>query len=163
VLWKNILYSPFGKAYLLDWIGKKFPDALLFQEGLMGTLKGADTEVPAHRGHPARTRDRVPGRYYYMLGEENWRRHIQSFARLCKQQGVLLLATGFIEDKEKELFLKEGFDVYSFYDIFKEKDMREYGYNPDDTRSHFNAQGCYMIGKALAEYIQTRYAIVKDQ
>jgi hypothetical protein len=163
VLWKNILYSTFGKAYLLDWIGKKFPDTLLFQEGLVGTLKSADTEVSAHRGHPARTRDRVPRRYYYMLGEENWRVHIQSFARLCKQQGILLLATGFIEDKEKEIFLKEGFDVYSFYDIFKEKDMREYGYNPDDTRSHFNAQGCYMIGKALAGYIQKHYAIVKDQ
>ena len=163
LLWKNILYSSFGKAFLLDWIGKKFPDALLFQEGLVGTLKGADTEVPAHRVHPARTRDRVPRRYHYMLGEENWRMHIQSFARLSKQQGILLLATGFIEDKEKEFFLKEGFDVYSFYEIFKEKDMREYGYNPDNTTSHFNAQGCYIIGKALAEYIQKHYAIVKDQ
>jgi hypothetical protein len=159
VLWKNILYSSLGKAFLLDWMGKQVPDALLFQEGLVGTLKGADTEVPAHRPHPARTRDRVPGRYHYMLGEENWRRHIQTFAHLCKQRGIVLLATGFIEDKEKEAFLKEGFDVYSFYDVFKGKEMQEYGYNPDDTRSHFNAQGCYMIGKALAEYIQRHYAI----
>jgi hypothetical protein len=163
MLWKNILYSSFGKAFLLNWIGKKFPDALLFQEGLVGTLGGADTEVPARRAHPARTRDRVPGRYHYMLGEENWTIHMQSFARLCKQQGIVLLATGFIEDKEKELFLKDGFDVYSFYEIFKEKDMLAYGYNPDDTTSHFNAQGCYMIGKALAEYIQKHYTIVKDQ
>jgi hypothetical protein len=41
--------------------------------------------------------------------------------------------------------------------------MREYGYNPDDTRSHFNDQGCYMVGKALAEYIQKHYVIVKEQ
>jgi len=41
--------------------------------------------------------------------------------------------------------------------------MREYEYNPDDTRSHFNAQGCYLIGKALAEYVHKHYAIVKDQ
>ena len=163
LLWKNILYSPFGKAFLLDWIGKKVPDALLFQEGLVGTLKGADTEVPAHRVHPARTRDRVPRRYHYMLGEENWRIHMQSFARLSKQQGIVLLATGFIEDKEKEFFLNEGFDVYSFYEIFKERDMREYGYNPDNTTSHFNTQGCYMIGKALAEHVQKHYAIVKDE
>src|SRR5215510_6279719 len=121
LLWKNILYSSLGKVFLLDWIGKKFPDALLFQEGLVGTLGGADTEVPARRAHPARTRERVPSRYHYMLGEENWRTHLQSFSGLCKQQGVVLLATGFIEDKEKEVFLKEGFDVYSFYEIFKEK------------------------------------------
>lgn len=163
LLWKNILYSSLGKAFLLDWIGKQFPDALLFQEGLVGTLKGANTEVPAHRVHPARARDRVPRRYHYMLGEENWRMHLQSFASLCKQQGILLLATGFIEDREKEFFLKEGFDVYSFHEIFKEKDMREYGYSPDNTTSHFNTQGCYMIGKALAEYIQKHYTIVKDQ
>ena len=163
LLWKNILYSPFGKAFLFDWIGKKIPDALLFQEGLVGTLKGADTEVPSHRAHPARTRERVPGRYHYMLGEENWRMHIQSFAHLSKQQGLVMLATGFIEDEEREVFLKEGFDVYSFYNIFKERDMREYDYNPDDTRSHFNAQGCYLIGKALAEYVHKHYAIVKDQ
>ena len=163
LLWKNILYSPFGKAFLFDWIGKKIPDALLFQEGLVGTLKGADTEVPSHRAHPARTRERVPGRYHYMLGEENWRMHIQSFAHLSKQQGLVMLATGFIEDEEREVFLKEGFDVYSFYNIFNERDMREYDYNPDDTRSHFNAQGCYLIGKALAEYVHKHYAIVKDQ
>ena len=88
---------------------------------------------------------------------------MQSFSRLCKQQGIVLLATGLIEDQEKKLFLKEGFDVYSFYEIFKEKDMREYGYNPDDTTSHFNTQGCYILGKALAEYIQKHYAIIKDQ
>ena len=42
-----------------------------------------------------------------MLGEENWRMHIQSFAHLGKQQGIVLLATGFIEDKEKEFFSKK--------------------------------------------------------
>ena len=26
------------------------------------------------------------------------------------------------------------------YGIFKEKDMREYGYDPHDTRSHFDVQ-----------------------
>ena len=31
------------------------------------------------------------------------------------------------------------------------------------TTSHFNTQGCYMIGQALAEYIQKHYTIVKDQ
>jgi hypothetical protein len=98
-----------------------------------------------------------------MLGEDNWRLHIHSFARLCQQRGIVLLATGFIEDKEKALFLKEGFDVYSFYDIFKDKDLREYGYNPDDTRSHFNAQGCSMVGKALADYIRKHYAIGNDR
>jgi GDSL-like lipase/acylhydrolase family protein len=163
ILWKNILYSSFGKEFLLEWLGSTFPDALLFQEGLVGTLKAADTEVPAHRPHPARTRDRVPERYHYMLGEENWREHIHSFAHLAKQQGVLLLATGFIEAEEKAIFLREGFDVYSFYEMFQAKDMRDYGYDPEDTRSHFNARGCYIIGKTLAEYIQKHYEIVQGR
>jgi hypothetical protein len=98
-----------------------------------------------------------------MLGEENWRVHIQTFARLCKRSNASLLATGFIGEEEKAVFLKEGFDVYSFYEMFKDKDMRDYGYNPDNTQSHFNAKGCYFIGEALAAYIQKHYAIAKDQ
>ncbi len=163
VLWKNIIYSSLGKKFLLEWIGNTFPDALLFQAGLVGTQKSTSTEVAAHKPHPPRTQDRVPARYHYMLGEENWRMHLHSFAQVAKQRGILLLATGFIEDKEKIVFLEEGFDVYSFYDMFQAKDMRTYGYNPEDTRSHFNAQGCYIIGKALADYIQKRYVIVQDQ
>jgi hypothetical protein len=163
VLWKNIIYSTFGKRFLLEWVGNTFPDALLFQKGLVGTQKSTSTEVAAHKPHPPRTTDRVPARYHYMLGEENWRMHLHSFAGVARQQGILLLATGFIEDKEKAVFLEAGFDVYSFYDMFQDKDMREYGYNPEDTRSHFNARGCYIIGKALADYIQKRYVITADQ
>ncbi len=162
-LWKNILYSPFGKRFLLEWVGEKFPDALLFQEGLVGTRKAADDEVPAHKPHPPRTKDRVPIRYHYMLGEENWRIHIHDFAHLCKQRGILLLATGFIDEEQKTILLKEGFDVYSFYEIFQDKDVRDYGYDPDNTKSHFNAQGCYVVGTFLADYIQKHYAIAKDQ
>ena len=162
-LWKNILYSPFGKRFLLEWVGDKFPDALLFQEGLVGTRKAADDEVPAHKPHPPRTKDRVPMRYHYMLGEDNWRMHVQEFAHLCKQKGIPFLATGFIGEEEKPIFLQEGFDVYSFYDIFQGQDMRDYGYDPDNTKSHFNAKGYYFVGKFLADYIQKRYAIAKDQ
>ena len=158
-LWKNILYSPLGKRFLLEWVGDNFPDALLFQEGLVGTRKAADDEVPAHKPHPPRTKDRVPIRYHYMLGEENWRRHIQNFAHLCKQRGISLLATGFIEEEQKTILLKEGFDVYSFYEIFQDQDMRAYGYNPDNTKSHFNAEGYYFVGKSLADYIHKHYAI----
>jgi lysophospholipase L1-like esterase len=158
-LWKNILYSPLGKKYLLEWVGEKFPDALLFQEGLVGTRKAANNEVPARKPHPPRTQDRVPVQYHYMLGEENWRRHMQIFASLSKEKNISLLATGFIEEEEKAIFLKEGFDVYSFYEIFKDKNMRDYDYNPDNTSTHFNAQGCYLIGQALADYIQKHYPI----
>jgi hypothetical protein len=41
--------------------------------------------------------------------------------------------------------------------------MRVYGYNPDNTASHFDANGCSVIARALAEYIQKHYAISKDK
>ena len=157
--WKNILYSPFGRRFLFEWIGSHFPDALLTQEGLVGTLRAAADDVLAHRPHPARTQDRVPRRYHYMLGKENWRMHIQTFAHLSQQKGISLLATGFIDEEEKAVFLSEGFDIYSFFEIFQGKDMRYYGYNPDDTASHFNANGCYLAAEALADYIQKQYVI----
>ncbi len=160
--WKNLLYSHFGKRFLFEWVGSHFPDALLAQEGLVGTRRAAADEVPAHQPHPARTPDRVPGRYHYMLGQENWRQHIQTFADVSKQKGVALLATGFIDAEEKAVFLHAGFDVYSFFEIFQGRDMQEYGYNPDNTASHFNANGCYFVGEYLANYIQNHYAIAKD-
>jgi lysophospholipase L1-like esterase len=162
-LWKNILYSPFGRKFLFEWIGSNFPDALLFQEGLVGTRKAAVDEIPSHKPHPPRTKDRVPRRYHYMLGNENWQMHIQAFAHLSQQKGIPLIATGFIDEEEKAVFLKEGFAVYSFFEIFQDKDMRVYGYNPDNTASHFDANGCSVIARALAEYIQKHYAISKDK
>ena len=88
---------------------------------------------------------------------------MQIFASLSKEKDISLLATGFIEEEEKVVFLKEGFDVYSFYEIFKDKNMMDYDYNPDNTSTHFNAQGCSLIGKALAYYIQKHYPISKDK
>jgi hypothetical protein len=41
--------------------------------------------------------------------------------------------------------------------------MRDYGYNPDNTADHFNANGCSLIAKALADYIQKHYTISKDK
>jgi len=98
-----------------------------------------------------------------MLGKENWQMHLQTFAHLSKQKGIPLLATGFIDEEEKAVFFKAGFDVYSFFEIFQDEDMRDYGYNPDNTAGHFNASGCSLIAKALADHIQKHYAISKDK
>ncbi len=158
-VWQQLLYGPLGKKYLFDWVGAHFPDALLFQEGLVGTRKAAPDEEPARRRHPPRTPARVPARYHYMLGEENWRQHVQQFAQTAHQHGIPLLATGFITDVERQVFLQAGFAVYAFADMFQGQDMRQYGYNPDDTATHFDAQGCRVIGQALAAYITAHYHI----
>ena len=121
VLWKNIIYSSFGKNFLLEWVGNTFPDALLFQAGLVGTQKSISTEVAAHKPHPPRTKDRVPARYHYMLGEENWRMHLHSFAHVAKQKGVLLLATGFIEGRKKPFFSRQDSMCIRFTTCFKPK------------------------------------------
>jgi len=50
-----------------------------------------------------------------------------------------------------------------FFEIFQDEDMRDYGYNPDNTADHFNANGYSLIAKALADYIQKHYTISKDK
>jgi lysophospholipase L1-like esterase len=155
--WQALLYAPLGRKYLFDWVGTHIPDALLFQEGLVGTRKAAADEEPARRRHPPRTPARVPARYHYMLGADNWRRHVRLFAQTAHQHGIPLLATGFVEAAEQQVFEQEGFAVYAFTDMFQGQDIRQYGYNPDDTATHMNAQGCQRIGQALAAYIVTHY------
>ena len=56
-----------------------------------------------------------------------------------------------------------GCSIAEMKDIFQGQDMRDYGYDPDNTKSHFNAKGCYFVGKFLADYIKKHYAIAQDQ
>ena len=93
---KHFILS-FWEKFLFEWLGSNFPDALLFQEGFVGTRKAADDEVPSYKPHPSRTKDRVPGRYHYMLSKENWRMHMN------KQKGILLIALDLLM-KRKRLF-----------------------------------------------------------
>ncbi|MBM3223693.1 MAG: SGNH/GDSL hydrolase family protein [Candidatus Tectomicrobia bacterium] len=159
-LWKNLLYSPFGSRYLFDWVSTYVPDALLFQPGLVGTRKAAPDEDLAHKPHPPRHPERVPARYHYMLGEAQWRQHVQQFAQVGQAHGIALLATGFIEPTEQSVFVQAGFAVYTFADMFHGQDTRTYGYDPAYTAGHFNASGCVVIGTALADYIARHYLLM---
>lgn len=158
-LWQGLLYSPLGKRYALDWVGTHIPDALLFQPDLVGTLKVGPDDEPSRRRHPARTPERVPARYHYMLGDNTWQRHVRLFAQTAQARGIPLLATGFIEAAERQVFQREGFDVYAFTDIFQGQDTRPYGYHPEDTATHFDATGCRLIGQALATYLAAHYPL----
>ena len=156
-LWKRLLYSRWGKQYLYQWIGKHVPDALLYREGLVGTLNVAAGEEEAHRHHPARTKDRVPPRYHYMLGRDNWERYVHEFAAICRRANIPMLATGPLEAGDREAFAREGFKVYSFFDMINRDEMKQYGYDPKNTATHFDARGSELIGKALAGFIREHY------
>lgn len=154
-LWRIVIYHPSIRKYTVEYIGKNFPDGLIYKKGLVGTLSAdISGENDERRLHPARTKDRVPARYHYMLSRENWEKHIDEFARLCKNENIALIATGFISQSERDFFIKEGFNVYSFYDIFANIDMGLYGYK--NSKDHFDVAGCDYIGKKLAAFIKNR-------
>lgn len=72
-----------------------------------------------------------------------------------------MLATGFIEEENMKLYEASGFQVHSFSRIFDGLDMRDYGYNPENTATHFEDDGNDVIGKALAEFIHSNYNVPK--
>lgn len=156
--WKKFLYSDISIKYLYNWFEKYLPDSLFFQEGLVGTrdsnIKG---ELPAHLNHPARTKDRVPLRYHYMLGEENWKKHIYDFVKIARIHNIPIIATGFIENWQRAVLLSEGIKIYTFDEIFGVIDENKYGYIPSRTGTHFNEAGCDVIGKNLAGFIFNLY------
>lgn len=164
-LWKHVIYSRISKNFFYDWFAKKFPDSLLFQEGLVGTMSSnVKGESPVHLGHPARTKDRVPSRYWYMLGEENQKKHFCEFAKIAKAHNIPIIATGFIQDWQRGIFLDNGFTVYSFDEMFKGViDENIYEYDPLRTSAHFNEKGCDVIGKKLADYIFNLYFKNEDK
>lgn len=147
--WKRILYSAFGQDHLYNLISHAFPDMLLYQEGLVGTLTEDE--------HPVDCETHVPEKYHYMLGMDNFKKHMREFALICGQKNIRMIATGFIEKEDGPFYENIGFDVYTFYDIFSGLTMRDYGYDPQHTSTHFNATGNDFIGKSLANHIYERY------
>jgi hypothetical protein len=155
---KQLLYTPFGQRHFFEPVGRCLPDLLLYEPGLVGTLRGRPDGDERLRGHPPRDPDRVPERYHYMLGRENWERHLGRFGELAREAGGALLGTGFIEAADRPVWERAGFEVVSFYDIFAGRDMlAEGGYDASRTADHFSARGSRIIGRALADAIAARF------
>jgi hypothetical protein len=158
-VWKRLIYSSLGTRYILPSIEDHFPDLLLYRPGLVGTLRARDTDA-AHSPHPPRTKDRVPERYHAFIGRENFEKNVQLFGALAREAGVPVLATGFIEDRDRGLYEESGFLVYSFLDIFRGLDMRDFGYDPSITADHFSDRGSDFIGKALADFVAANSGVL---
>jgi len=47
--------------------------------------------------------------------------------------------------------------MYSFFEIFKHIDMREYGYDPANTAGHLTDKGSDFIAENLADFIQAHF------
>jgi len=156
--WQKLLYSDFGRRYVLSYVEEYLPDLLLYSPGLVGTPLARERD-PAHHPHPPRSRDQVPARYHDFIGWDNVKRDVQVFGRIAKDVGMLALATGFIKDDNRDLYEAAGFQVYTFSQIFRELNMQEYGYNPANTASHFSDQGADFIGKALANFINEKFSL----
>lgn len=154
--WTTFLYSRFGRRHVLVYVEKYLPDLLLYTPGLVGA-PWAQEKDPAHAPHPSRSRDQVPARYHDFIGRENLERDVKVFGEVCKKAGIPALATGFIEDQDRNLYEASGFQVYSFFQIFYGFDMRDYGYNPARTHDHFSEHGSDFIGKALAVFISANF------
>ena len=154
--WKELLYSRFGQKNVYFYVERYLPDLLLYSRGLVGTPRPQE-EDPAHAPHPPRSRDQVPARYHDFIGRENLERDVRVFGELCKKAGISVLATGFIEDQDKNLYEASGFQVHSFFKIFHQLDMRDYGYDPVFTDGHFLESGSDLIGKALADFVSANF------
>ena len=157
--WEKVLYSEFGRTYLLSYVETYLPDLLLYGPGLVGTPRARGEQDPAHGGfHPPRSRDQVPVRYWDFIGRENLERAVNVFGRIAKEAGIPTLATGFIEDRDRNLYEASGFQVYSFFQIFHGFNIRDYGYDPALTDDHFSDKGADFIGRSLASFINANFA-----
>jgi hypothetical protein len=117
--WTAVLYSELGKRYILGYIEKYLPDLLLFSPGLVGTQTAHDSD-PAHAPHPPRTRDQVPIGYWDFIGRANLERDVRAFGQTAREAGIPIVATGFIEERDRNLYETSGFQVYSFFRSSKE-------------------------------------------
>jgi len=156
--WTTLLYSEFGRRFLLPY-AEHAPDLLLFTPGLVGTPMSRERDSPHGPTHPTRSGDLVPARYHPFIGRDNLENAVREFGELAGRHGIPTLATGFIEDRDTRVYTASGFQVYSFFDMFRGLDMRRYGYDPAHTDGHFSVQGNDFIGRALATYVSGHFRL----
>jgi len=157
--WTSLLYSDFGRQHLLTHVEDHAPELLLYVPGLVGTPVSRERNTSHGPTHPTRSRDLVPVRYHDFIGRENLERAVGTFGAVLAEAGIPALATGFIEEPDRALYLASGFQVHSFFDMFVGLDMRRYGYDPAQTDGHFAGRGNDLIGQALADYAQHHYSL----
>jgi GDSL-like lipase/acylhydrolase family protein len=165
--WKRLLYSPqtqtpifpspLRQTTLLPLVERYVPDLLLYAPGLVGTPTSRERDPVHGRPHPPRLREQVPPRYWNVIGRNNLERDVRTFGEVSRLAGIPTLATGFIEDHDKMLYESAGFRVYSFFEMFKDADMRNYGYKPTNTAGHFRDEGSDFIAAHLAAVIQAHF------
>jgi len=154
--WQHLLYSNFGAKHLLRHVESRAPDLLLYTPGLVGVPVSRDPD-PAHGAqHPTRSPDLVPARYHEFIGRDNLERAVRTFGEICRTHHIPAVASGFIEDADVSLYRTAGFQVYTFFDMFRGQNMRAYGYDPDHNETHFRDSGNDFIGQALAAYVTGR-------
>ena len=100
----------------------------------------------------------VPARYLEFIGRDNLERAVGAFGEVCRQHRIPTLATGFIEDGDRGVYERAGFQIYPFFRMFEGLDIRRYGYHPDRTDSHFSDVGNDVIGQRLAEYVRGHFS-----
>ena len=153
--WKRLIYSELGAEYLVPFIEDTFPDLLLYRPGLVASPGPRAADVALGPDSPG-ARSRVFARYRESIGRENLERNTRTFGAMAKSAGVPLIATGFIEDRDRSLYEEAGFQVYSFLEIFRGLDMHDFGYDPAIPADHFADRGSDFIGKALADFVKTK-------
>jgi lysophospholipase L1-like esterase len=162
--WKRLLYriqTPLlqsrRQTRLLPFVERYVPDLLLYAPGLVGTPISREQDPVHGRPHPPRVREQVPPRYWDFIGRQNLERDVRTFGEVSRLAGIPTLATGFIEDHDKALYESAGFQVYSFFEIFKDADMRKHGYDPANTAGHFSDEGSDFIAEHLADFIRAHF------
>lgn len=161
-VWTKFLYSQLGQRYVFSFVEKHLPDLLLVAPGLVGTQTAHGEQDPAHALHPPRSPHQVPPRYHDFIGWEHFERDVRIFGQVAKGAGIPTIATGFIEDRNRNLYETSGFQVYSFFEMFQGRDMRDYGYDPAITWEHFSDSGSDVIGQALASFIAAHVDLSKN-
>jgi len=146
------LHAPFSAkrswfAFKRDILGMFYHDQIIY--GTPGL------EVARCIGNPPKNREDVPWRYWYMLGEDNYKVHLSHIESLLKKNGVQFVSSGFFDDNFYNINQSLGIThVCNLYQSMIRKGILwEELALPDDI-GHLGAQGHRLVAEYLYDYLK---------
>lgn len=98
--------------------------------------------------------DNVPRQYWYMLGIENYQKHICEISRFLKERDIEFVSSGFLDFEAMSVNLNSGIlNICNFFVLFP---SQEYLISECLADGHLNIKGNGLVAKFIYDFLNTK-------
>ena len=146
--------NPFEK-----WLKRSFLDlkkgvlGMYYPEQEIYSYPGLEETIYLNGNPPAKP-ELVPLKYRYMLGYDNYRKHLMDIAGFLKENKIELISTGFLEPNAKTIHAELGLPYVDLYDRILIDGLRYDTMRLFEKEGHLNIEGHEWVAQELHHFLR---------